>query len=834
MPRKFQNILQNFKAGQLSPRLSASVDFDAFRNALSDSTNWIISPQGGAQFREGMEYIGIPPSNQPFRIFQFHRGGDVSDILIEVSSGLIRFWVEDPDGTFHLFEDLNTLLVDEDDDFFLTDEDDGFFLAVGISADDAPYDVDELDQIYFTNQANFGILCHPSHPPIYITIFTDGSLLAQQLPIEKIPLFTYNDIKNPGFQAGEGNWRIIFPDGWGTAQYVYYMTYKGVTAKATNSALLTVVFGQDAVVDNAPNIKAGIEAAAFVQGIIVTAIVTPVVGSEATVGGVELAYDINITGDEGGWEPTAVRLFPYYWGSFDPTLLIETLSPVTQNRSGDDLIGGDSIEEDAWSYPGMITIEEPAASGTFVYYQVKRSHTAAAINEPGVGADWDSFWILLGGAVPDGYDYQYPSGNLWVDGTVYFEQDRGFPTVPVFHDQRLILMANKDNPTALYGSAIARYQSFEPGPEDDNPFIFVLDSSDTPAIKWAHSHLDLMIGTSSGDWRISAKVTITPTDIQANQQNKARADLNMVSQVDTEIFYIEQGQRKLRVTRYVRDMTSFSSTDASLLSEELVSASGIKRLTASYVPEVMLTMVRNDGQPIFLTYEKVNQVMAFAPCKTDGFVNDAAAYYSLFNKEDFVYFAIERNGAYVLERMRYPCGKICAPLSTNNIVYLDSWVTGTLTGKVIDGLDHLTGKEVAVLVDDAWQIGTFEVEAGQVVLTGDYIIGSNYAVGLLYEGTMTTFEVPDNLRGTGMGAKRRWVELTTRLLNSALPTVYGQRAEDRTPSTPMGIAETVRDGVQDVNQSTVGYGNGSITVVMDRPYPCQVLAFFGEYQVEDR
>jgi hypothetical protein len=161
-------------------------------------------------------------------------------------------------------------------------------------------------------------------------------------------------------------------------------------------------------------------------------------------------------------------------------------------------------------------------------------------------------------------------------------------------------------------------------------------------------------------------------------------------------------------------------------------------------------------------------------------------------------------------------------------------VTGTLTGRLITGLEHLTGMEVAVLIDDAWQIGTHKVVAGEVLLTGDYIIGTNYAVGLLYEGVLDTFEMSDNLQGTGMGAKRRWNGLTTRLLNSALPQVYGQRDRDRTPSTPMGIAETVRAGVQDVEQTVAGYTDGSIRIVMDRPYPCQVLAFFGDYQVETK
>ena len=168
---------------------------------------------------------------------------------------------------------------------------------------------------------------------------------------------------------------------------------------------------------------------------------------------------------------------------------------------------------------------------------------------------------------------------------------------------------------------------------------------------------------------------------------------------------------------------------------------------------------------------------------------------------------------------------------------MDGWTTGVVAstngGLLIEGLGNLSGKTVGVLLDDAWQLETFEVVAGRVILPEDST-GKNYAVGLLYEGLLDTFEVPDNIRGTGMATKRRWLSLTTRLLNSALPEIYGQRAEDRTPATPMGVPETVREGLQDVEQSVTGFTDGSVQVVMNRPYPVQVLAFFGDYQVEER
>ncbi|GAH09599.1 unnamed protein product, partial [marine sediment metagenome] len=57
MPRRFQNVLQNFGAGVLSPRYAAAVDSEAYAHSLQQATNFIVSSQGGIVFREGMEYI---------------------------------------------------------------------------------------------------------------------------------------------------------------------------------------------------------------------------------------------------------------------------------------------------------------------------------------------------------------------------------------------------------------------------------------------------------------------------------------------------------------------------------------------------------------------------------------------------------------------------------------------------------------------------------------------------------------------------------------------------------------------------------------------------------
>lgn len=803
MPKEFQNYLQDFKFGVRSPRYAAAVEDDQFVHSVQEGRNFIISAQGGAAYREGMEFIGYGATQQPFRLFQFRRGGDVSDILIEVNAGQTRYWVEDDDGNMGLLVDNITQLTDEDTGDFLIDEDTGDFLTVGTVVTANPYTVADLDTLYFTNQAQYGILCHSNHPPTYITLSSNLTLTSEPFPLERIPEFVYNDYKSPQVVSQVGNWKLSFPAGWEVNGMIYTTTYNGVSGTST------FAFDRATAATNASQIQAQLTAAAQKQGYTTSFVVT----AEDI-----LNYTIDITGDNSGFDITVNPVMIY---SYLPT----ALPPLAQ---ANDDANTDPVAEPVWSYPFVLESDG-------FYFKCLLPHLATASDRPGnpMGATADIYWENLGAVKPVGYDYQNPQGLGWGAGNIYSPLDRGFPTVTVFHEQRLFFMANKDNPTSLYGSAIGQFFNFIPGPNDDEAVLFILESSDTPEIKWARSQRALILGTSSGEWSIGAQTTISASDIDAKKpENASRAKLNMAVQIDTEIFYIEQGGRKLRSTGYSRDKGGYVSANVSLMAENLVSTTGITRVVQSSIPETLLTMVTTDGRPLWFIYEKVAGAVAFTEGVTDGKVVDVVSFFSTATNQDYTYYAVERNGRYMLERMRFPTNKLANNFTANDVVFMDSWVSGTVVGNTITGLGNLEQKEVYVLVDDAWQIGTFQVVDGTITLPADET-GKLYAVGLPYTGYLETFEIRDNVRGTGLGTKRRWNQLVTRTLNSSLPLIYDERAADRRPVIPMGSSDNVQAGIRDIKQSVSGYTDGKLIVTQDRPYPLYLMAFFGQYQVED-
>ena len=157
---------------------------------------------------------------------------------------------------------------------------------------------------------------------------------------------------------------------------------------------------------------------------------------------------------------------------------------------------------------------------------------------------------------------------------------------------------------------------------------------------------------------------------------------------------------------------------------------------------------------------------------------------------------------------------------------------------IIQGLDQFEGLTVTAMVDDAYA-GQYEVTDGAIVLdappSGDVpTYSGTYAVGFDYSGPAKTYEVTEgNQKGVGYGTQRRWSKLFVRLLDSSLPKINGQLPSDRTPATEMSVAEIIREGTQDLAVHNLHWGDGSITILQDRPYPTHILGFYGRLELED-
>lgn len=763
-------------------------DTDIYDSALANADNWIVSPQGGAIFREGFKNVAAASvATEVNRLFQYHRGGDLADIIIEVTAGdsTVRFWIE---GV------LQGSTATHD-----------FLLA-------------ELDDLYFANEGRFGIIDHAEHPPFYIELQDDGTITGVHMPFVQIPTVNYFDAKSPAVAGGDTDYLLEFVGTW-TAGGQFTISYGGESPVGIHSDQYEPEpffpwFGNNDAF-NIVSITGALKAISFLASNETSVVVTV----DTTLS----KYLVEITGKNAGKLMTA-----------NPISGAGTDVLVTQ--TGDTVAGS----EPAWSFPYVVL-------HSAVYYQCIAPHISVAANEPGVGGSWEDFWVSIGAGAPAWWAYQHASSNAWALTNEYSPWDRGFPTVCSFLQQRLAQMASKDALTSIWGSRISDFTDFARGVNDDDPFFHDINTSDTPKIKWAEAEgKAMMLGTSAGDFRVTSQVTLGPGDIQADRQNNARSDHTRSVMVNTDIFYVEQGREKIRSTSnmfrstgYVSQLPKWASTDISIIAEHLLYAS-VKRLVVLHTPEVLIVALRDDGSLCCISYAPEQGVGAFYEINTQGTIVDIAAGYSVANKADELWATVTYDDVnYWIEKMPYPARVLLPRVSVadptfqaRNIILLDSWEKGTITSSDQIPAGNHTNQTLGVILDDEF-VGEFLVDPTQgirlpVPFTGEF------AIGFIYTGTLTTFETAGgNAKGTALGTKRRWNELYVRLLDSALPKIHGILPPDRQPETEMEVPEIITAGIRDVKIRDLDWDDGAITITQDRPYPTHVLGMFGQYSVEN-
>ena len=221
-----------------------------------------------------------------------------------------------------------------------------------------------------------------------------------------------------------------------------------------------------------------------------------------------------------------------------------------------------------------------------------------------------------------------------------------------------------------------------------------------------------------------------------------------------------------------------------------------------------------EDTPVKLDEEDYSS-LGWARHPTDGSVVSVATVPNEFDDETWV--CTKRNCNYCIEYM-------------SDAVYTDSCLTTPPDNETelitVGGLEHLEGKTVSVVVDDAVQ-NEKVVSGGQITLDR---AGKKIEVGLPYTSTLETTPYNDgSSAGTNLGTSQRWAKVFAKLVDSALPLINGERPASRDPSVPMDTPEKLTSGDFDIVD--LGWDlYGTITVVQDLPKKTQLVALYGIYQ----
>ncbi len=289
----------------------------------------------------------------------------------------------------------------------------------------------------------------------------------------------------------------------------------------------------------------------------------------------------------------------------------------------------------------------------------------------------------------------------WREG--YWSDYRGYPQTVEFHQQRLIFACSDNYPqTIWFGRADPdNYESFFEGTYDNSAFTVALEGQNP--IHWILSQDYLVIGTSNsvGKYGEQGK-PITPTSPKYSIQTRIGSTALRAVYAEESILYAERGGKKIREFTYVapEDRVLLSESDLTVLSEDILrEGGGVEDMLFQNRPNPLLWCILNDGTIAVLTYQKKQEVIAWATLDSTG------GEFQYFTKvpsedEDEIWAVVKRNvdgsDVYYIEQFQ----PINWGSDDDDCWFVDSGLSydGALAN-VFSGLDHLEGKTVSVYAD---------------------------------------------------------------------------------------------------------------------------------------
>ena len=387
------------------------------------------------------------------------------------------------------------------------------------------------------------------------------------------------------------------------------------------------------------------------------------------------------------------------------------------------------------------------------------------------------------------------------------------------------------------GSTSTTPNAFNQMITDASSFSVTLDSGKRNAIQWIVAKKHILIGTTGGEWRMGGSFNkpLTPTNYELKQQtNRGSKDMQPILISDAIAFVNEVG-RKLHKLAFNGVSEDYDTPDLSVLAEH-ITASGITSMAFQRNPDEILWMTRVDGVPLSMTYDPIQNVIAWARHPMGTALAESVAVIP-GDGEDEVWFFMKRTveGSTVrnVERMKpRDWGD-----DVEDMFFVDSGLTydGVPTNN-FTGLGHLEGETVAILGDGA--------KFPRQVVTGATLPSdlahdvSVAQIGLPFTYKLKPMRMDQNTQqGTSKGSIGRFAEAVISFLNTLNAKFGDGTTTHKIPwrefSDDYGDPPALFTGDKVVNISGFSVED-PFQIEGDDPMPCSVRAIIPRKAIPGR
>lgn len=443
-----------------------------------------------------------------------------------------------------------------------------------------------------------------------------------------------------------------------------------------------------------------------------------------------------------------------------------------------------------------------------------------------------------GSAVPGAWTLREPSWSATL----------GWPSVVVFFEGRLLLAGSPRFPQTVWLSAVDDFFNFFIGPNDADALeLSIVDSAGNITlnlIRWVMPSENLLVGTTHGEYRLTgpADGAFTPTELPlARLQSTFGTDTVQPLRVGQALLFAQRQGSKLRQMAFEAEVSAaFLARDLSIISGHLLENHRIVELAYQAEPLSVVWAVRSDGMLLGLTYDLLEEVVAWHHHTTQGAFESVAVIPHPTANAYQVWVTVQRTIDGEVQRfVEYFDAYATMRLPTAIDGTLASWQGLTVdAGVVYSGADtttlsvpHLDGATVQVVGDGA-------VFLNRPVVNGQVTLPQPVRTAFVGLGFTPIAELlpPEAIgaRGSLQRRRKRWVEFLVELYNTVGLQVNGETIPFRTAGMPMDQGVPAFTGDRLV-QGLLGDGETRrpvATVVQPQPLPATVLALVGALDVE--
>lgn len=457
--------------------------------------------------------------------------------------------------------------------------------------------------------------------------------------------------------------------------------------------------------------------------------------------------------------------------------------------------------------------------------------------------------------------YSIGTTYLWSEGA--FSTYRGFPQCIAFYEQRLLYSGTSYNPNTIWGSVTGDFDNFQYSSNDDAAVAFQPAVCQQNQAAWLATLLRIHLGTS-GEEIIMASgnldEALTPSNVTMRAQSYYGSTPIQPILLQNSVIFVERNGLRVREMRELSPYvvpTDFVAPDLTLLAEHITQP-GLVEMDFGRLPDPLAYFIRSDGVMAVCTYNREQNINAWAQYNTSGSYESVACIYGAPADEIWVSVKRHLNGSdvrcievFTTDPAQYPnivtnmmldCGTqflqgILNP-TTNTTLFIGAnpggiyWLRNTTVTMVVDGAEY------AGLTCDS--SGVVPMPAG-VVLTANSVVN----IGLPYVGYLTPMkpELVDQ-EGSSQGRQRRVTEVVVRVRNSrnvdwaggADPATSDWKPlQFRAPNDTTGDATGLVAGVSDIplpGPWPDGFNyTGQVNLRQTRPCPLTILAVSVKFDV---